>query len=81
MSRKVCPVRDELASQLRRRLDHYSNTIAVLIEEMTPDEASSETKAIYESCLEAGRALRNHEHEHGCSGPSILSSRAACDAH
>jgi hypothetical protein len=67
MSSKVCPVRNELAAQLRRRLDHYTQTIAVLIEEMTPEEATVETKVIYDSCVEARTALYNHERDHECS--------------
>jgi hypothetical protein len=47
-------------------LDHYNQTLSALLNEMSTDKASAETQPLYESCLEARRALHDHEREHGC---------------
>jgi hypothetical protein len=61
-----CPVRDQLVPKFRRRLECYNYTFSELIHEMDTDKASEETKGLYNFCIEARTALRDHEWEHGC---------------
>ncbi len=61
-----CPVRELLAAQFERHLDHYTETFLGLFEKMGEDMASTETQGLYEACLEARKALHDHERDHGC---------------
>ena len=62
----ACPIRDQLVSQFKRRLDHYTQTFTKLLGQMTAEKASAETKGLYDSCVEAREALHDHERKHGC---------------
>ena len=62
----ACPVRQQLLTQFRRRLDHYTQTFSALLNEMSAEKASEETKSLCESCYEARRALHDHERDHRC---------------
>ena len=63
---EVCPTRELLVIQFSRRLDHYHQALSALLNEMNTDKAASETQPLYEMCLEARKALHDHEREHGC---------------
>jgi hypothetical protein len=64
---KACPVRELLVAKFRRHLDHYNQTFSGLLDRMSTDRCSEETRMLYNSCLEARRELHDHARDHGCS--------------
>jgi hypothetical protein len=63
---KACHVREQLFAQFRRNLDVYASTYLGLLDHMRADKASNESRTLYESCVEARKALHDHERDHGC---------------
>jgi hypothetical protein len=71
-----CPIREQLASVFKGRMDHYNNTFALLLDEMPIAEATKEVQSIYNACVEARKQLVKHEREHECiPTPQMISAK------
>jgi hypothetical protein len=70
-----CPIREQLASVFKGRMDHYNNTFALLLDEMPMAEATK-VQGIYDACVEARKHLVVHEREHECiPTPQMISAK------
>jgi hypothetical protein len=61
-----CLTRELLAVCFSRLLDHYNQTLALLLDEMPVDEAAIQVRSALKACVEARDRLAAHEREHGC---------------
>jgi hypothetical protein len=69
-----CPIREQLVSVFKGRMDHYNNTFALLLDETPMAEATKEVQGIYDACVEARKQLVEHEREHECiPAPQMIS--------
>lgn len=54
----ACGVRYLLVSKFKRQLDHYTEIFSDLLDRMSTERASAEISALYDSCIEARKALQ-----------------------
>jgi hypothetical protein len=67
-----CPTRELLGVYFSRLLDHYNQTLALLLDEMPVDDAAIQVRSALKACVEARKQLADHEREHGCAARAGL---------
>jgi hypothetical protein len=60
-------VRERLFSHYKTSLDDYYKAIVSMLDEVGIEEATYQTRRLYDACVVARFQVQQHEQEHGCA--------------